>query len=210
MQTLGSFRVSIKDGFVISAVDSEKGSRWTASDLKKFSYPRRLTHLLMMGVTVIPVTATAASAKSAPAPRPRIELAAATLQDRPEDFRQIPPDTPVAPAPAPAPAPPPKPKPVPVATHVVIPASRAQIAQIIRDAAARWGANPDQMLRVAMCESGLNPNAYNASSGATGLFQFKPPTFYSHGGHNIWDPTDQANVAARMFAAGQASAWTCR
>ncbi|MFN2462582.1 MAG: transglycosylase SLT domain-containing protein [Candidatus Dormibacteria bacterium] len=83
------------------------------------------------------------------------------------------------------------------------------IADIIRGAAARYGVDPNQLLRVAICESGLNPNAYNPS-GASGLFQFKPATFYGHGGHNIWDPADQADVAARMFSQGQAGQWTCR
>lgn len=217
MDTLGSARVSIRNGFVISAVDTEKGSHWTARDLKRATYPRRLTHLLIMAVAAIPVTLTAASAHTAPAAHPRIQLAA-TLQDRPEDFRQLPADVPspvATPAPTPvAPAPPAPPKPVvkPVAyvrPAVVVPASKAQIAAMIRAAAARYGANGDQMVRVAMCESGLNPYARNAS-GASGLFQFKPATFYGNGGHNIWDPADQSDVAARMFARGQASQWTCR
>lgn len=89
-------------------------------------------------------------------------------------------------------------------------ASQQEMIAIIRAAAARYGASGDQMVRVAMCESGLNPRAYSASSGASGLFQFMPGTFYGHGGKNIWDPYDQSNVAAQMFAQGQASAWTCR
>ena len=89
-------------------------------------------------------------------------------------------------------------------------ASAQAMIVIIRAAAARYGANGDQMVRVASCESGLNPRAYSASSGASGLFQFMPGTFYAHGGKNIWDPYDQSNIAAQMFAQGQASAWTCR
>jgi hypothetical protein len=61
-----------------------------------------------------------------------------------------------------------------------------------------------------MCESHLNPNSYNAGSGATGLFQFMPSTFYAHGGHNIWDAADQSDVAAHMFAQGLAYEWGCR
>jgi hypothetical protein len=211
MHTLGSARVSVKDGFVISAVDTESRSRWTANDLRQV-YPRRLTHLLMMAVAVVPVTASAASAHGAPTGHQRIQLVAATVPDHPEDIRGIPADVPPPPAAtpalalAPAAAINPAAKP---AYHFVVPASRAQIAQIIRDAAARHGVDGDRMLRVAMCESGLNPNAQNRS-GATGLFQFKPATFYGHGGHNIWDPADQAEIAARMFAQGYASAWTCR
>ena len=90
-----------------------------------------------------------------------------------------------------------------------IPFNRQAIADLIRAAAARHGASADQLLRVAMCESGLNPNAHNPS-GASGIFQFKPATFYGHGGHNIWDPAEQADIAARMFAAGLSYEWTCR
>jgi soluble lytic murein transglycosylase-like protein len=92
---------------------------------------------------------------------------------------------------------------------VVVPVSGGSIASIIRAAAARYGVDGDRLVRVAMCESGLNPNASNLS-GAEGLFQFKSATFYGHGGHNIWDPADQSDVAARMFAQGMASQWTCR
>jgi soluble lytic murein transglycosylase-like protein len=161
-------------------------------------------------VAVVPVTATAAYAKTAPAPHARIQLMA-SVQDHPENFRAIPADPPPAPAqPAPTAAPKIVAKPVVYAPRpVVVPSSRAQIADVIRAAAARYGVNPDTLLRVAMCESGLNPYAANAS-GAQGLFQFKSATFYGHGGHNIWDPADQADVAARMFSQGQARQWTCK
>lgn len=87
--------------------------------------------------------------------------------------------------------------------------ARAQIVAIIRTAAARFGANADQMVRVATCESSLNPRAYNRSSGASGLFQFMPGTFYGHGGKNIWDPVEQSNIAADMFSHGGAGSWAC-
>jgi soluble lytic murein transglycosylase-like protein len=169
-----------------------------------------------MAVAVVPVTATVASAKSAPTYHARIQLAASLQPDHPEDFRTIPadppPPPPVAPTPVPVaakvPTPPAKPVAV-VSRPVSVPASKAQIAAIIRAAAARYGVDGDRLLRVAMCESGLNPNARNAS-GAEGLFQFKPATFYGHGGHNIWDPADQSDVAARMFAQGLSGQWTCK
>ena len=37
-----------------------------------------------------------------------------------------------------------------------------------------------------------------------GLFQFHPTTFRAYGGKDIYDPYDQSDVAARMFARG----WT--
>jgi len=88
--------------------------------------------------------------------------------------------------------------------------SRQQIIQIIRAAGARYGVSGDQLVRVANCESSLNPYAYNRRSGASGLFQFMPGTFYAHGGHNIWDPSDQSDVAARMFSQGYSYEWSCR
>lgn len=88
--------------------------------------------------------------------------------------------------------------------------SQQAIIAIIRAAADRHGVSGDQMVRVARCESGLNPRAYNRYSGASGLFQFMPGTFYGHGGHDIWDPSDQSEVAAKMFAQGQSGQWTCR
>jgi hypothetical protein len=88
--------------------------------------------------------------------------------------------------------------------------SKQAIVQIIRAAASRFGADGDQMVRVASCESGLNPRAYDPKSGASGLFQFMPGTFYGHGGRDIWDATDQSSVAAQMFSHGQAGAWDCK
>jgi hypothetical protein len=81
-------------------------------------------------------------------------------------------------------------------------------------AAQHWSVNYWWLRRVAVCESGLNPMAYNRSSGASGLFQFLPPTFWSHAGQigerrTYWDPYAAANVAAYMFRIGQAHQWSC-
>jgi hypothetical protein len=89
------------------------------------------------------------------------------------------------------------------------------IEGIIRDAAARYGADPDQLLRVAWCESRYNPNAYNPS-GAAGLFQFMPRTWAANSarvglaGASPFDPVAAANVAAWMFARGAAAQWSCK
>jgi hypothetical protein len=32
-------------------------------------------------------------------------------------------------------------------------------------------------------------------------------TFKAHGGTDIWDPVQQSDIAASMFAAGDSSAW---
>jgi peptidoglycan hydrolase CwlO-like protein len=87
--------------------------------------------------------------------------------------------------------------------------SQQQIIAIIRTAAARYNQDGDRLVRVAKCESGLNPRA-QSSSGASGLFQFMPGTFYGNGGHDIWDPTDQSNIAAKMFSQGRSGDWSCQ
>lgn len=107
------------------------------------------------------------------------------------------------------------PLPAPVAAPAVSYGS-GTIQEIITAAAAKWGADPQQLLRVARCESGFNPNAYNPSSGASGLFQFLPSTWAAnsvragYGGASAFDPVANANTAAMMFRNGQAGQWVCK
>lgn len=92
--------------------------------------------------------------------------------------------------------------------------SRGRTAQydIVYYAALRHGADPDLMLRVAICESGLKPEAKNTASTASGLFQFLDSTFGSQAAiHGITgeknDPMVQADLAARMIALGGITHW---
>jgi hypothetical protein len=90
------------------------------------------------------------------------------------------------------------------------------IESVILAAAATWGADPGQLLRVAWCESRYNAYAVNARSGAAGLFQFMPATWAAnsvragYAGASVFDAVANANVAAYMFAHGQASQWSCK
>jgi hypothetical protein len=90
------------------------------------------------------------------------------------------------------------------------------IESTIRAAAAAWGADASQLLRVAWCESRYNPAVINARSGASGLFQFMPATWAAnsvragYAGASVFDPVASANVAAYMFARGQAGQWSCK
>jgi hypothetical protein len=85
----------------------------------------------------------------------------------------------------------------------------------IRANCAIHGCNSTQVIRVMYCESGGRSNARNAS-GASGLFQFMPRTFYANAkrvglqGANIWNPTHQIQIATWMFANGQAWQWVCK
>ncbi len=82
----------------------------------------------------------------------------------------------------------------------------------IRTRCASVGCNSTQVIRVMYCESGGRSNAKNPS-GASGLFQFMPRTFYANAkriglqGANIWNPNHQILVATWMFANGQAWQW---
>ena len=209
IRTLGEANVAVRNGFVVSATDSAGGSRWRADENRKTPWhPRYLTHFFVLALALPPLTITVAQAHAAPIQRQRIVLESAA-RDRPETIKAIPADPPPPPPPPPPPAPPkPVAPPAPVPPRIVY--ATGPVADIIRAAAARHGVDPNTLLRVAMCESGLNPNSYNARSGASGLFQFKPATYAAHGGHNIWDPVEQADIAAKMFSQGLASAWTCK
>jgi hypothetical protein len=104
----------------------------------------------------------------------------------------------------------PPPTPTPAPEPAVAAAPPTSIPEIIRAAAVRHGTDPERLLRVARCESGLNPRAYNPAGPYIGLFQFHPNTFRAFGGKDIYDPYDQSDVAARMFARGLAHHWGCK
>lgn len=85
--------------------------------------------------------------------------------------------------------------------------SAAAVEAIITAAAQADGVSPTWMISTAECESGLRANAYNPSGPYYGIFQFVMSTFRAHGGTDIWDPTQQAQIAASMFASGDSVAW---
>jgi hypothetical protein len=81
-------------------------------------------------------------------------------------------------------------------------------------AATRWGASEPALVAVARCESGLNPQAYNAGGGFSGLFQFLPATYWAYARlpgetRSYWSASGSADVAAWMFAHGLAHQWGC-
>jgi soluble lytic murein transglycosylase-like protein len=98
---------------------------------------------------------------------------------------------------------------LPTQSHHAAPAGSAGgYEQAIYDACARYGCDGSWLVSVMYCESGGDPNAVGVH-GEIGIFQFMPDTFYSHGGSDIWNPYDQIEVAAEMFAAGLSYHWLC-
>jgi len=90
----------------------------------------------------------------------------------------------------------------------------AQMISIIYQAADKWGQSRTDMLRVARCESFLDPNIVNPASGTSGLFQFRPSTFAftpnGKRGENIFDPWSNADAAGWMWANGMRHHWACQ
>ncbi|GAC1339498.1 MAG: hypothetical protein NVSMB29_06920 [Candidatus Dormibacteria bacterium] len=142
-----------------------------------------------------PTPAPTPAATPAPTPEPTPEPTAAPTQA--PTPRQV---VPKPPAPAPQQV-----QPV-VVQQPAAPAG--SIEGIIRDAAGRHGVSGDWMMKIARCESGLNPRAVNPG-GYYGLFQFSPRTFQAHGGTDIWDPYQQSEITATMLSQGQARQWSC-
>jgi uncharacterized protein YraI len=89
--------------------------------------------------------------------------------------------------------------------------SRREIVRFIYGAADRYDQDRDDMLRVAECESNLDPYAVNPS-GSYGLFQFIRSTWKStpYARDDIFDPEANANAAGWMWAEGRKSEWVCQ
>ena len=90
--------------------------------------------------------------------------------------------------------------------------SRWEMTSLIYTTAQEYHIDPELFLRIAKCESALNPTAKNPLSTASGLFQFLNSTYSFYAkryGISLEknDPRNQAELAARMIADGKISAW---
>jgi hypothetical protein len=91
------------------------------------------------------------------------------------------------------------------------------VRRSIYDSALTFGIPYPVLLKIAKCESGLNPRA--AYRGHFGLYQFLPETFLrgardlrSETGvaaRSYWNPLDSSYVAGFLFATGQSRSWAC-
>lgn len=89
--------------------------------------------------------------------------------------------------------------------------SQRNVLPCIKFASMKYGQDYGAMVRVARCESGLNPYARNPS-GASGLFQFMPSTWQTtpYGHKSIWSARWQSLGAAWMHQQGRGNEWVCR
>ena len=90
---------------------------------------------------------------------------------------------------------------------------RDRIRAMVISKATENNIDPDLFLRIAKCESNLNPQAKNKISTASGIFQFLNSTFIKQAeAYGIeWsdknDPEVQAELAANMIADGGLFHW---
>lgn len=99
-------------------------------------------------------------------------------------------------------------------------AESTSIETMIREAALKYGIDPDYFLRIAICESGLNPNAENRSyyenGYPSGVFQHLSgywPTRaaqYGWAGASVFNAQANIEVTAQMFRDGASGLWECR
>jgi soluble lytic murein transglycosylase-like protein len=90
--------------------------------------------------------------------------------------------------------------------------SEDEILGYIRKAARKYGQSKKTMIRVARCESNLNPCAVNRSGPYYGLFQFLKSTWKTtpYGKQSIYDPKAQAMAAGWMWKQGRKDEWACK
>ncbi len=105
--------------------------------------------------------------------------------------------------------------PVVIATDAVVAddaARNPEMVAIIYAAADAYGQSREDMLRVAACESNLDPGAVNEAGGSYGLFQFLPSTWAStpFADQDIFDAVASANAAAWMWSVGRRGEWVCQ
>ena len=104
---------------------------------------------------------------------------------------------------------------IPVAfTLDVAGAERVQLRALIGSVALRYGVDADLLLRIAECESRLNPRV-TGRDGAAGLFQVMPATWSWVTGQlgipeaSPYDPVANVEVAAWLMANLGPRQWGC-
>lgn len=100
-------------------------------------------------------------------------------------------------------------------TSVVSTPSSTQVSGSYSDIIHQvFGSYGDQAVRISMCESSLNPNAYNGILGAAGLFQIIPGTWAStsYASQSVYNPVANMKAAYEIFVRDGYSwrEWECQ
>ena len=90
--------------------------------------------------------------------------------------------------------------------------SEEAILRYIRRAARKYGQSKRAMIRVARCESNLDPCALNRSGPYYGLYQYLKSTWKStpYGDRDIYDPKAQTLATGWMWKQGRKNEWACK
>ena len=90
--------------------------------------------------------------------------------------------------------------------------SEDEILGYIAHAAREYGQSEEAMVRVARCESALNPCAVNGDGPYYGLYQFLKSTWRStpFSVRDIFDPEAQALATGWMWQQGRKNEWACQ
>jgi Transglycosylase SLT domain len=90
--------------------------------------------------------------------------------------------------------------------------SEQQILDFIAKAAKQYGQSESVMVRVARCESVLDPCAINRSGPYYGLFQYLKSTWQvtPYGDRDIFDPEAQSLATGWMWKQGRKNEWACQ
>ena len=93
------------------------------------------------------------------------------------------------------------------------------VEQIVRQAASKYGIDPNYAVQIAMCESTMNPNAVNTSyyenGNPSGLYQhisgYWPARAakYGYAGASVFNAEANANVTMAMWKDGAKGLWEC-
>lgn len=99
-------------------------------------------------------------------------------------------------------------------------ANTGNVEGIVRQAARKYGIDEEHFVKIARCESTMNPNAvnygYNENGYPSGLFQHLSGYWparaakYGYAGASVFDAVANANVTAGMFRDGASNLWECR
>lgn len=88
-------------------------------------------------------------------------------------------------------------------------ATKEDIVALITEKAKEARISPQVALRIAMCESSMNPKAKNKHSSASGLYQITKKTFQTYCSGNVFDAEDNINCFIKLYPNNKGW-WQCK